>query len=528
MKVSRTGGRPVNCGLSALTHNNKKNPKGWLRDKEARGTNEQLNDEEKRLALALCHALRSLSDTSAAQVAHAWGITPPSIKNIAERASQSGTMSTARKVRSDAGKTVFNSDKMRDRVFSTWHAFDKLCRAPPQNRGDKLTQADIKLACENETAKPTSNLIVKAEKLAADQRQRSTFLTTETEKCLKSTDGSVTWQRLATAIAGEGNPLMANKDTIWKFVMSLPNSSCQTTRLHPLLNAASRQQRREWAHQFWLFWNTAKVFEAEVQILLVHMDEKWFCCVIIWKNNKRVPFLGVEPVQHAVHHKSHLHKILCIASSGVLPTNNNIEQGGAAAKVSLERAGRMMPAQKDSCRQVHKPDGAFHYPGLQDNLSRKKGELCFEPMEITGSTEGTAKKPKCSLLKFHKETEMPRLEQIAQQIETETMKKCVIRCQIDGAGPHTDKKLLAWLQCEFNKCGWTLKFQPPNSPLTNIKDCCVFPAMSKAVTAEQGLFKGSHALEGEDFWNVVQRCWQHFHIFHCQPLQDLSLAIIRL
>jgi hypothetical protein len=56
-----------------------------------------------------------------------------------------------------------------------------------------------------------------------------------------------------------------------------------------------------------------------------------------------------------------------------------------------------------------------------------------------------------------------------------------------------------------------LVFQPSQSPLTNIKDACIFPAMSKFVTAEQqGIKNGSHYLEGEELWKLVTDCWQQF------------------
>jgi hypothetical protein len=47
------------------------------------------------------------------------------------------------------------------------------------------------------------------------------------------------------------------------------------------------------------------------------------------------------------------------------------------------------------------------------------------------------------------------------------------------------------INSEFYKRGWILEFQPSNPPLTNIKDYCIFPAMSKSVTAMQGLKNGS-------------------------------------
>jgi hypothetical protein len=59
------------------------------------------------------------------------------------------------------------------------------------------------------------------------------------------------------------------------------------------------------------------------------------------------------------------------------------------------------------------------------------------------------------------------------------------------------------INSEFYKRGWILQFQPSNSPLTNIKDYCIFPAMSKAVTAMQGLQNGSLVIDNEELWSYV-------------------------
>ena len=99
-----------------------------------------------------------------------------------------------------------------------------------------------------------------------------------------------------------------------------------------------------------------------------------------------------------------------------------MSKGGEAVKISLVRAGRMEPAQKDSYRRVYKQDGTFHYPKEPENLLRKKGELYFKPLEITGSSEGTAKAPKFPLTKFWADTEIPNLEDACAKLEAKTGK----------------------------------------------------------------------------------------------------------
>jgi hypothetical protein len=197
-----------------------------------------------------------------------------------------------------------------------------------------------------------------------------------------------------------------------------------------------------------------------------------------------------------------------IASTGYLPKGNDVTKGGEVRKVNLTRCGGMRPAKKDTYKRVYKNDGTYHYPKKAANQLRKKGELYFEPMEVTGSSEGTEQKPKFSLLKWFIEVEIPRLEEIAREYETLNMKKLIIRYQMDSAGPHVDGTLINFLRDAFHERGWILKHQPSNSPLTNVKDACIFPAMSKAVTEEQGLSNESYVLEGEQLWQIVTKCWE--------------------
>ena len=69
---------------------------------------------------------------------------------------------------------------------------------------------------------------------------------------------------------------------------------------------------------------------------------------------------------------------------------------------------------------------------------------------------------------------------------------------------------------EFQKRGWLLKFQPSNSPVTNVKDDCLFPALSKHISREQGINKGSQIFIPDELWAAVKKCWHNF------PLDSLA------
>jgi hypothetical protein len=160
---------------------------------------------------------------------------------------------------------------------------------------------------------------------------------------------------------------------------------------------------------------------------------------------------------------------------------------------------------------MYDPDGSgsYTYPKTLANRLRVKGQEYFQGMEITGSYKGTNKTPKYPLTEFFAE-EIVRLEAVAQKIGSETGKRVVVRYQMDGAGPHRDGKLLAFLDEELGDRGWHLKFQPPNSPITNVKDACIFPSLSKRISAAQGLSNGGRLFSQDQLWEAIQDCWNAF------------------
>lgn len=83
--------------------------------------------------------------------------------------------------------------------------------------------------------------------------------------------------------------------------------------------------------------------------------------------------------------------------------NNDITAGGTAVPISCVRVGKLVKAKKNSYKRVYKDNGSHHYPKIPENLLRKKGEEYFKSFELTGSKEGSTKKPKISLLKVYKE-----------------------------------------------------------------------------------------------------------------------------
>ena len=77
-------------------------------------------------------------------------------------------------------------------------------------------------------------------------------------------------------------------------------------------------------------------------------------------------------------------------------------------------------------------------------------------------------------------------------------------------GLYVHKQLTAYLDSEFTSRSWMFVLQPPQSPITNIKDACIFPALSKQVTAAQGILKGSLSLDADEIWKYAHTAFNNF------------------
>ena len=63
------------------------------------------------------------------------------------------------------------------------------------------------------------------------------------------------------------------------------------------------------------------------------------------------------------------------------------------------------------------------------------------------------------------------------------------------------------LEEEFRNRGWMIVPQPPNSPICNVKNACIFPALSKAVSSIQATIYNNKMLEGDEINTCVQQAW---------------------
>jgi hypothetical protein len=218
---------------------------GWLRKAEATVADRVLPDRkthltapEKNLMANLYTHIKNVTDTSTVLVAHAWGVFPSTVRRIVERMVESTDLSVARKVRADAGKTIFNSDRKRKSTYTPRFCF--LQKKRRENPGERLTTEELDSAWRN--ASPQTKAVANHE--AQNLLLRGPNLVTEIYDVLSKTNGSITWSQLTTQVSGgNGQVRPFCVKTVREFVMGLPDSSYTSTRIFPLLDKQSTEHR---------------------------------------------------------------------------------------------------------------------------------------------------------------------------------------------------------------------------------------------------------------------------------------------
>ena len=77
--------------------------------------------------------------------------------------------------------------------------------------------------------------------------------------------------------------------------------------------------------------------------------------------------------------------------------------------------------------------------------------------------------------------------------------------QGDRTGPHCCKVYKEEISKYFHQREWLIFNQPPQSPVANVKDACLFLMWSKAVSSDQALSIGSNLLGGGQIYQKFQK-----------------------
>ena len=120
-------------------------------------------------------------------------------------------------------------------------------------------------------------------------------------------------------------------------------------------------------NNFYLFWEGAKILNAESQIMTVHLDEKWCYCLMVRSFNKMVPYFAGTPTYHNQHTKDSTEKTLCITSIEFLLQDNDPRKGQMSFLLDFTRAGQYEIAQRDTYQRVYANDGTCTMPRNPNN-----------------------------------------------------------------------------------------------------------------------------------------------------------------
>lgn len=339
---------------------------------------------------------------------------------------------------------------------------------------------------------------------AEEHLQRASHLEADVLSGMLKCHGSTTWRRVANFTNGGPNitPIVSAV-TLCKHFTSYDDFEYKKNRFVPLLGQHHLIKRLQWTKTFWIFWEGAKKMQKEVRFVLFHMDEKWYYGSVPRNNIKCLPRFGIIPKPNCTHHKSHVPKVLGLCTMGFLPFGNDIEKGGIGFKTDLQRAGGFEKAQRNSFGRQQNPDGTYHYPKEEWNQLRREGEEYFVPWEVTGFATEVKGKKKFSLKKYFEERLLGKIEETLREASSYGNYKCVARFQWDGAGPHRDARLETYLEEEFGLRGWMVVPQPSQSPVSNIMDCDIFPAMSKDIENRKAMIFTKSMLELDDIWDMT-------------------------
>ena len=404
-----------------------------------------------------------------------------------------------RKQRIDTDSTIFTSEKKRKTTFTAYNVFKKQKCAEFRETFVKILEKILRHEYNKLTDEDRTALQIKADQ----ELQRAPFIWGEIKEFLLKTKGKVSYRSISNNIG----PIVSHA-TIYRILNRQEGWHMRKDRTLPSLDIQAKKRRLQWSHSFWLFYISASCVPVQKAIFVtVHMDEKWFRGIVNRTNNKVLTSIGLEGVDYFAHHKAHIDKIMYIVVTAFALTNDNdITKGGVVVPVSCIRVGKMMKAQRDSWKKVYDENG--NRLKTDANISRRRGDEYFKPMEITGSSEGTANKPKFSLWKAYKNYIIPDLEKkVIRRFSNNGQRRVIVVLQEDGAGPHKDQRYLRRMQRVFHKKGWIKFNQPSQSPVTNVHDACIFPMMSKEVSNEQAVMFGSKLLRGEQLHKAVMNVW---------------------
>ena len=207
--------------------------------------------------------------------------------------------------------------------------------------------------------------------------------------------------------------------------------------------------------------------------LLIEFDEKWIRRLVVRRYAKSCSKLGLNKEYFKAYHRNHINKVMMIAFTA-FAFEDNIENGGEVVKLGLFRAQSFKVAEKTVREGVRQEDGSMRMTGP---IKRKKYDLYLVDCAVTGSSDGAAKDPKCSLQRIFEHCIFPSVQKLlGEGCKYEGYK---VVCQGDGAGPHVEASFLQFVRTSCEREGWAWEPQAAQMPHINVLDLAVFPCISR-------------------------------------------------
>ena len=259
-------------------------PKAWLRidegdyNKYEKGEKKgemksHLNELENNKLVTIKHELERIIHffdrgqwpngfTPHADLAYAYGVSARKVRHcVNSHLRKNG--SEKRKVRHDVGKTIFNSPAMRQRTYTPYNYFKKLQRK--NNPGVSIRDNELKEAYDklDEHQLHEMKLGAEAEKSIAAN------IVSEIKTALQKTNGCISWERLASFIAGGENKVQpVSSITLAKYVTATEGFRYFLTQTLPQCTTEhTKKWRKRWSTNFHIFWEGAKMVANKVQVV---------------------------------------------------------------------------------------------------------------------------------------------------------------------------------------------------------------------------------------------------------------------
>ncbi|OEU10424.1 hypothetical protein FRACYDRAFT_247520 [Fragilariopsis cylindrus CCMP1102] len=200
-------------------------------------------------------------------------VTPPP----PPRAVPDPALTAARKQRADVGQSIFTDESKRNQVFTSLDFYKRYRR---HHHPEPLNDVDLR----DEFLKLSVRQQIPYGHGAEALRIRVATASDD----IKALSSQLAWDYVSIACP----------NTVRKYVMALPDSEYESTRMQPLLNSQHRMRRFKWARMFHVIWHGGKMVAEKVQVVTLQSDEKWFFCLVRRRFVKSVPHFGCSPVDH--------------------------------------------------------------------------------------------------------------------------------------------------------------------------------------------------------------------------------------